>query len=71
MRRDLRLVVAGVTGAVFLMLAGVMLWHGHDDALESPPLRAFSLDRRPQSGRYLFDYAVIIQKIFSLVEKGL
>jgi hypothetical protein len=57
MRRDRRLVVSGVTAAVFLMLAGVMLWHGHDDALESPPLRAFSLDRRPQSGHYLFDYA--------------
>ena len=57
MRRGRRLVVLGVVGTVFLTLAGVRLWHGRDDALDPSPLRAFSLDHRPQSGRYLFDYA--------------
>jgi tetratricopeptide (TPR) repeat protein len=57
MRRGRRLAVLGVAGAVLLTLAWVKLWPGGDDALEPTPLRAFSLDSRPQSGRYLFDYA--------------
>ena len=57
MRRGWRLVLPGMAGAALIALAWVTFWPARDAVHEPPPLRAFSLDSRPQSQRYLFDYA--------------
>lgn len=57
MRRGWRLAALGMAGAALIALAWVRYWPARDAVHEPPPLRAFSLDRRPQLQRYLFDYA--------------
>ena len=57
MRRGRHLAILGVAVAALLTFAWVKLWPGREEAREPPPLKVFALDHRPQSGRYLFDYA--------------
>ena len=57
MQRGWRLAILGAVGVVLIALVWVKFWPGSDNAIELTPLRPFSLDSRPQSNRYLFDYA--------------